>query len=88
MSLLDYLLQRRKKTAVVAKGRLQIILARERADRDGPDYLPALKRDLLEVVGKYVTISMDQITFKIERDGNCEILELNVALPQAQREVD
>lgn len=85
MSILDYLLRNRRATASVAKERLQIILAREHADRDGPDYLPALKRDLLEVVGKYVNIDLDNIKVTLDRDGNCEILELNIALPETPK---
>ncbi len=82
MSILDYLRRNRKRTATVAKERLQIILAREHADRNGPDYLPALKRDLLEVVGRYVDIDLDNIKVNLERDGDCDILELNIALPE------
>ncbi len=83
MNLIDYFLSKRKKTAVVAKERLQIILARERVDRTGPDYLPALKRELLEVVAKYVAIDVDKVQVNLQHDGDCEILELNIALPEA-----
>lgn len=85
MSLLDYLLRRNKKTASVAKDRLQIILAREHSDRDGPDYLPALKRELLEVISRYVAVDMDHIQMNLERDGDCEILELNIQLPETEQ---
>ena len=82
MSLLDYLRRKRKPTANVAKERLQIILAREHAGRHEPDYLPALKQELMEVVAKYVRIDPDAIKVNLERDGDCEILELNIALPE------
>ncbi|HHM06528.1 MAG TPA: cell division topological specificity factor MinE [Gammaproteobacteria bacterium] len=82
MSLLDYLLRRQKKTAVVAKDRLQIILAREHTDRDGPDYLPAMKRELLEVVGRYIDVDLDNVQVNLDRNGDCEILELNIQLPE------
>lgn len=82
MSLLDYLFGARKKTAVVAKDRLQIILARERVDRHGPDFLPALRQELLQVVAKYVAIDLDQIKVNLEHDGNYEVLELNIVLPE------
>lgn len=85
MSVLDYLLRRNKKTAAVARDRLQIILAREHSDRDGPDYLPALKRELLEVVSRYVSVDIDNIQMNLERDGECEILELNIQLPEAEQ---
>ena len=38
MSILDYFLGSRKKSANVARERLQIILAHEHAGRTGPDY--------------------------------------------------
>jgi cell division topological specificity factor len=84
MTLLNYLLGRRKKTATVAKERLQIILAREHADRNGPDYLPDLKKDILEVVAKYVTVDLDRIQVHLDKDGDMDILELNIILPDKQ----
>ena len=86
MSILDYLLRRQKKTANVAKDRLQIILAREHSDRDGPDYLPAMKRELLEVVSRYIDVDLDQIQVNLDKDGDCEILELNIMLPDQGHE--
>ena len=81
MALLDYLLKRNKKpTASVAKERLQIILARENADHSEPDYLPELKRELLAVVSKYTNINLDEIKVNLDKDDNCEILEVNVVL--------
>jgi cell division topological specificity factor len=86
MNLIDYFLSKRKKTAVVAKERLQIILAHERVDRSGPDYLPELKRELLEVVAKYVAVDVEKVQVHLQRDGDCEILELNIALPEQLRQ--
>jgi len=81
MTLLQYLLGRRKNTASVAKERLQIILAREHADRNGPDYLHDLKKDILEVVAKYVTIDLERVQVSLDKDGDTDILELNITLP-------
>ena len=84
MTLLNYLLGRKKKTATVAKERLQIILAREHADRDGPDYLPELKKDILAVVAKYVVVDLDRIQVNLDKNGDTEILELNIVLPDKE----
>ena len=84
MTLLNYLLGRQKKTATVAKERLQIILAREHADRDGPDYLPELKKDILAVVAKYVVVDLDRIQVNLDKNGDTEILELNIVLPDKE----
>jgi len=57
---LSFLLGEKKKTATVAKERLQIILAHERSGRSAaqPDYLPALQRELLAVISKEVKIEL------------------------------
>ena len=70
-------------SAAVAKERLQIIVAHERSHRRrSPQYLPALKRELLDVVRKYVAVEQDQIKIHIDREGDYEVLELNIALPE------
>lgn len=79
MSFLDYF-RSQKRSAKVAKERLQIIVARERSPRGGPDYLPRLKEELLHVIRKYVPIDQDGVKMHLERDGECEVLELNVTL--------
>ena len=84
MSLLSFLLGEKKKTASVAKERLQIILAHERSGRNAaePDYLPALQKELVEVIRKYVNIDQDQVQVALENQGSCSILELNITLPE------
>ena len=85
MSLLSFLLGEKKKTASVAKERLQIILAHERAGRTGADYLPALQRELVEVISKYVSINPNDIRVHLERQDNLEVLEVKIELPEASR---
>jgi len=84
MTILDYFLKRRTKSAVVAKERLQIILARENAEKGSPDYLPALKKDILKVVEKYVAVDYSQIQVTLENDGDLEILKLSISIPELQ----
>ena len=85
MSLLSFLLGEKKKTANVAKERLQIILAHERTGRGGsrPDYLPDLQRELIAVISKYVAISADDIKVNLERQDNFDVLEVKIELPDA-----
>ena len=85
MSLLSFLLGEKKKTATVAKERLQIILAHERSGRNTgePDYLPALQRELVAVIGKYIRINPDDIKVQLERQENLEVLEVKIELPDA-----
>lgn len=81
MSLLDYFRASKPSTASVAKERLQILVAHERASRNQPSYLPQLQQELLAVIRKYVDVSQDAITVNFEQDGNQETLELNIILP-------
>jgi cell division topological specificity factor len=83
MSLISLLFGEKKKTASVAKERLQIILAHERTGRGGsrPDYLPDLQRELIAVISKYVAISPDDIKVNLERQDNFDVLEVKIELP-------
>ena len=83
MSFLSFLLGEKKKTASVAKERLQIILAHERTGRGGsrPDYLPALQRELVAVISKYIKIGPQDIKVNLERQDNLEVLEVKIELP-------
>ncbi len=86
MSLLSFLLGEKKRTASVAKERLQIILAHERSGRHGrSDYLPALQRELIAVISKYVSIRPEDIRVHLERQDNLEVLEVKIELPEAVR---
>ena len=83
MALLSFLFPPKAKTASQAKERLQIIIARERTVRGGPDFLPALHRELIEVISKYTKVNADDIKISLDRQGNLEVLEVNVVLPDA-----
>ena len=86
MSLLSLLLGEKKRTASVAKERLQIILAHERNDRARrPDYLAALQRELVAVISKYVSIRPEDIKVNLERTDNLEVLDIKIELPDAAR---
>ena len=83
MSLLSMLIGEKKKSATVAKERLQIILAHERSSSrpTTPDYLPALQRELMAVISKYVKIDSSDLKVNFERQDNLEWLEVRIELP-------
>ena len=85
MGLLDFLRQK-KTTAETAKNRLQIIIAQERSTRGGPDYLPLLQRELLEVIKKYVNIDADAVKVDLVKDGEHDVLDISVALPEGPQQ--
>jgi len=81
MRFLDYFRSNRKTSANVAKDRLQIIVARERLTRNGPDYLPLMQEELLLVVRKYIQVEDGAVKVQLDKEGDCEVLELNITLP-------
>lgn len=84
MRLLDYFRTSKRDSASKAKERLQVIIAHGRSGRNSPDYFPQLKIELLAVIKKYTHADMDDIKVSLEREGNYEILELNVTLPSSK----
>lgn len=82
MGIFDFLTQRQKNTANVAKSRLQILIQQERSLRGAPDYLPLLQRELLEVIRKYINVDADAVKVDLHKDGDSELLDISVALPE------
>ena len=85
MSLIELLFGKKQKTAEVARDRLQIIIAQERVKAQAPDYLPTLQKELLEVLSKYVHVSLDDIRISQETQDGEDVLELNNTLPETQK---
>lgn len=74
-----------KGSASLAKERLQVIVAHQRnVGTDHPDYFPKLQKDLLRVIRKYVQVNDDAVSIGIDRDGELEVLELNITLPEGK----
>ena len=76
---------KKPKSASIARDRLQIIIAQERVKSQAPDYLPTLQKELLEVLSKYVHVSLDDIRISQETQNGVDVLELNIVLPDIQR---
>jgi cell division topological specificity factor len=79
------LFRRSPPTANVAKERLRILISQERSDRGAPDYLPTLRRELLEVIRKYINVDPEAVQMNLEREDGQEVLEFTVALPEKQK---
>jgi cell division topological specificity factor len=81
MGLFDFLRAKPKHTASIAKERLRIIVAQERTARGTPDYLPMLRRELLEVIRKYVNVDFDAVKVDLIKEGDHDVLDISVSLP-------
>ena len=85
MSLFSLIFGNKPKTATIAKERLQLIIAHERNDQSSkPDFLPALQQELIAVISKYVSVNPNDIKVSREKQGNYEVLEVNIVLPEPQ----
>ncbi len=84
MDLFSFLFGGKQKTSAnAAKERLQIIIARERHILNGPDFMPALHQELIAVISKYVKVNPEDIKISLDKQGNLEVLDVNVVLPDA-----
>ncbi|HET6633295.1 MAG TPA: cell division topological specificity factor MinE [Rhodanobacteraceae bacterium] len=83
MGILDFLRTKPRNSAGLARERLRIIVAQERSQRGGPDYLPLLRSELLEVIRKYVNVDPEAVQIRVEHGDDNEVLELSVALPES-----
>ena len=82
MSLLSLIFGSKPKSAAIAKERLQLIIAHERGtSATAPDFLPALQQELIAVISKYVSVSLEDIKVSLEKQGNLEVLEVNIVMP-------
>jgi cell division topological specificity factor len=83
MSLLSLFRRQPRASAEMARERLQILLAHERAGLNGAEFLPKMQRELLEVIRKYVQVDDDRVQVNLDNDGNISVLEVNIELPVA-----
>ena len=72
------------KSADAAKDRLQIIIAQQRSEEHTPDFLPMLKKEIMEVVAKYTKVNLDTVQVDLQTKDKNSVLELNVTLPETE----
>ena len=85
MTLFSLIFGNKPKTATIAKERLQLIIAHERNGLSGKkEFLPEMQKELIAVISKYVAINPDDIKVSLEKQGNYEVLEVNIVLPEGK----
>jgi cell division topological specificity factor len=72
---------RRRPPAKVARERLQILLAHERALLARPDLLGVLREEILAVIGRHVTIEPDKVHIKMDHTDSVSMLEIDIEIP-------
>jgi len=87
MGLYELLFRPHRHSAAIAKERLKIVLAHERAGSQAPDFLPRLQKELIDVVGRYVEIRDDMIRVNLGKSGETSLLEINIEIEGAKAKV-
>ncbi len=71
----------RSRSAPVARERLQVLLAHERAALGNADLISVLREEILAVIARHVSVSPEQVRIRAERGGTISTLEVEVELP-------
>ena len=79
MNLFGFL--RPRPSAPVARERLQILLAHERAVAGGSDLLATLKEEILGVIGRHFPLEREKVQVKLDRGDAYSTLEIDIELP-------
>ncbi len=80
MSLFNFF-NRRPSSAPVARERLQIMLAHERAFSGGSDLAAILQEEILAVIAKHIAIDREKVQVKLDRGNTMSTLEIDIEMP-------
>jgi cell division topological specificity factor len=81
MSLFDFF--SRKQSAPVARERLQIMLAHDRALSGNRDLAAILQEEILAVIAKHIAIDREKVLVKLDRGKAVSTLEIDIEMPGA-----
>ncbi|MBO0661064.1 cell division topological specificity factor MinE [Jiella sp. MQZ9-1] len=79
MSLFSFL--NRRNTAPMARERLQVLLAHERATVGHSDLVGLLREEILAVIAKHVQLDNDKVSVTMERGETVSTLEVDIEIP-------
>ncbi len=71
---------RKQRSAPMARERLQVLLAHERACVES-DLVAVLREEILAVIARHIDIDADKIQVRMDRDDEVSILEIEVEIP-------
>jgi cell division topological specificity factor len=70
----------RGRSAPVARDRLQVLLAHERALSGRADLAAVLQQEILAVIAKHLEIDSDKVIVKLDRGDQVSTLEIDIEL--------
>ena len=81
LSLLRFFQRGGSGSAPVARERLQILLAHERAEAGPCDLVARLREEILAVIAKHLALEQDNIQIKMDRGASVSTLEVGIEIP-------
>lgn len=72
----------RNRSAPVARDRLQILLAHERALSGRTDLAAVLQQEILAVIARHIPIDRDKVMVRLDRGEQVSTLEIDIEMPQ------
>ena len=81
MKLLQFLTGRR--SAPLARERLQVLLTHERATTGPSGLISALREDILRVIAKHVDVAPEKVEVTVRNSDEVAVLEIDVEIPQS-----
>ena len=76
---IDKILRRQPASATTARERLQLVLAHDRSDLS-PEQLDQMRREIFEVVAKYVDIDLEEGDVSLETEDRVTALVANLPI--------
>ncbi|HEY7248383.1 MAG TPA: cell division topological specificity factor MinE [Xanthobacteraceae bacterium] len=79
---------RRRRTAPVARERLQILLSHERSAQGHSDLVGILREEILAALRKHITVDQENVVIRMDRGAKVSTLEIEVAVPHSMARMD
>jgi cell division topological specificity factor len=80
---INRLLGLQRASATTARERLQLVLAHDRSDLN-PELLEQMRREILEVVSRYVEIDLEEVDVSLETEDRVTALVANLPIRRAK----
>jgi cell division topological specificity factor len=72
---------RKRPSARIARERLSLVLAHERAERMGNDVIARLRDELIAVICRHTKLDKDALKVTVENRDSVEVLKVDLVLP-------
>jgi cell division topological specificity factor len=71
----------KRASAPMARERLQVLLAHERASLGKSDLVAILREEIIAVIAKHIQVDSEKVNVKMDRDEKVSTLEIDVEIP-------